>query len=88
MNTDGTTQNAEVSVSKVDGVIYLDAGEIHYSVPKFIIRASAAQSSTTATPAARLATTGANLEWLMIAGLFVAIAGTGFLAFSRRTRIW
>jgi LPXTG-motif cell wall-anchored protein len=42
----------------------------------------------TTTPAARLATTGANVEWLMAAGLLVAIAGSAFLAFSRRKRIW
>lgn len=40
------------------------------------------------TPAATLATTGANSEWLIFAGLLAAIAGSGFLAFSRRKRIW
>lgn len=49
---------------------------------------SAPAPSATTAPAARLATTGANLEWLMVAGLLVAIAGSGFLAFSRRKRIW
>ena len=54
-----------------------------------------APSSTTApasitpasiTPAAKLATTGANVEWLMVAGLIAVIAGAGFLTFSRRKR--
>jgi LPXTG-motif cell wall-anchored protein len=69
-------------------VIYLDAGEIHYSVPKFIIRASVAQSSTTTTTTTTptLAATGANLEWLMVAGLIAVIAGAGFLTVSRRKR--
>jgi LPXTG-motif cell wall-anchored protein len=35
-----------------------------------------------------LATTGANLDWLLVAGLLVAMAGSGFLVFSRRKRIW
>jgi LPXTG-motif cell wall-anchored protein len=39
-------------------------------------------------PAKALATTGANLEWLFVAGLLAVIAGSGFLAFSRRKRIW
>jgi len=45
---------------------------------------------TTTTPAstAMLAATGANVEWLMVAGFLVAVAGSGFLAFSRRKRIW
>jgi LPXTG-motif cell wall-anchored protein len=88
VNLDGTIQNADVSVSKVNGVIYLDAGEIHYSVPKFIIRASVAQSSTTTTTTTTptLAATGANLEWLMVAGLIAVIAGAGFLTVSRRKR--
>jgi LPXTG-motif cell wall-anchored protein len=43
-----------------------------------------APASTTTTP--KLATTGANVEWLMVAGLIAAIAGAGFLAVSRRKR--
>lgn len=86
LNDDGSTQDADLSVSKVNGVIYLDAGEIHYSVPKFIIRASAAQSSTTATPAVKLATTGANVEWLVFAGVLAVIGGASFLTVSRRKR--
>ena len=40
----------------------------------------------TTTPASTLATTGANAEWLIVTGLLVAIAGSGFLALSRRKR--
>jgi LPXTG-motif cell wall-anchored protein len=40
------------------------------------------------TPAVALATTGANVDWLIVAGLVAAISGSGFLAFSRRKRIW
>jgi uncharacterized repeat protein (TIGR02543 family)/LPXTG-motif cell wall-anchored protein len=40
----------------------------------------------TTAPGAALATTGANVEWLFVAGLFAVIAGSGFLAFSRRKR--
>jgi len=44
-----------------------------------------APASTTTTPT--LATTGANVEWLMIAGLLAVIAGASFLTVSRRRRI-
>jgi uncharacterized repeat protein (TIGR02543 family)/LPXTG-motif cell wall-anchored protein len=44
--------------------------------------------AATTPPAATLATTGASLEWLLVAGLLAVIAGSGFLAFSRRKRIW
>jgi len=40
VNEDGSLQDAQVSVTKENGVIYLDAGEFHYSVPQFVIRAS------------------------------------------------
>jgi LPXTG-motif cell wall-anchored protein len=43
---------------------------------------SAPVSSTTST----LATTGANVEWLMFAGLLAVIAGANFLTISRRKR--
>jgi LPXTG-motif cell wall-anchored protein len=43
----------------------------------------AAPASTT-TP--KLATTGANVEWLLVAGLIAVIAGAGFLTVSRRKR--
>jgi hypothetical protein len=38
-------------------------------------------------PAALLATTGVNVEWLLAAGFFAAIAGSVFLAVSRRKRV-
>jgi LPXTG-motif cell wall-anchored protein len=43
-------------------------------------------SPASTTPALLLATTGANVEWLMIAGLIAVIAGAGFLTVSRRKR--
>ena len=56
-----------------------------------IIQSSTLSNSTPpTTPAAtttpKLATTGANVEWLMVAGLIAAIAGAGFLTVSRRKR--
>jgi LPXTG-motif cell wall-anchored protein len=48
------------------------------------IGASSSAPATTTTPT--LATTGANVEWLMIAGLLAAIAGVSFLTVSRRKR--
>jgi LPXTG-motif cell wall-anchored protein len=45
--------------------------------------APAPSTTTTLT----LATTGANVEWLMVTGILTAIAGSGFIAFSRRKRI-
>jgi LPXTG-motif cell wall-anchored protein len=50
--------------------------------------AATATPTPTVAPLARLATTGANLEWLLVAGLLAVIAGSGFIAFSRRKRIW
>jgi LPXTG-motif cell wall-anchored protein len=44
----------------------------------------AAPATTTPT----LAATGANVEWLFVAGLIAVVAGSGFLAVSRRKRIW
>ena len=48
--------------------------------------AAAAAPTPTTAPAAKLATTGANADWLMVAGLLAAITGSGFLAFSTRKR--
>ena len=42
---------------------------------------------TSTTPAVRLAATGANVEWILVAGLLAVIAGSSFLAASRRKRI-
>jgi LPXTG-motif cell wall-anchored protein len=41
-----------------------------------------------ATTSPTLATTGANVEWLIVSGLLAGMAGSGFLALSRRKRIW
>jgi|688.fasta_scaffold59443_2 LPXTG-motif cell wall-anchored protein len=35
-----------------------------------------------------LASTGANVEWLIVSGLLAVLAGSCFMAFSRRKRIW
>jgi LPXTG-motif cell wall-anchored protein len=48
--------------------------------------APAPAAPATITPT--LAATGANVEWLIVAGLLAGLAGSGFLAFSRRKRIW
>jgi LPXTG-motif cell wall-anchored protein len=45
---------------------------------------SPAAPAATTTP--KLATTGANVEWLLVAGLIAVIAGAGFLTVSRRKR--
>jgi LPXTG-motif cell wall-anchored protein len=67
--------------------------EVTFSFSSAITTTPTATSTPTTapastTPAAKLATTGANLEWLMVAGLLAVVAGSGFLAFSRRKRIW
>jgi LPXTG-motif cell wall-anchored protein len=49
---------------------------------------STTTTTTTTAAAVALATTGANVEWLMVAGLIAVIAGSGFIAFSRRKRTW
>ena len=56
-----------------------------------IIQSSTYRESTPSAPPAatttpKLATTGANVEWLMIAGLITATAGASFLTVSRRKR--
>jgi hypothetical protein len=48
------------------------------------VEAPVTAPATTATP--KLATTGANIEWLMVTGLIAAIAGAGFLTVSRSKR--
>lgn len=49
---------------------------------------AATTTPASTTPAAKLAATGASAEWLLVAGLLSAIAGSGLVAFSRRKRIW
>jgi LPXTG-motif cell wall-anchored protein len=77
------------------GTRYADGASFDFSSDKELYAqwtaVPATPASTTpasATPATRLAATGANVEWLLVAGLLVAIAGSGLLAFSRRKRIW
>mgnify|MGYP002628584526 CR=1 FL=1 len=43
-------------------------------------------TTTTTTTTPTLAKTGANVEWLMVAGLIAVIAGAGFLTVIRRKR--
>jgi uncharacterized repeat protein (TIGR02543 family)/LPXTG-motif cell wall-anchored protein len=50
--------------------------------------ATPAPAPASTTPPARLAATGANVEWLMVGGLVAAVAGSVFLAASRRKRVW
>jgi LPXTG-motif cell wall-anchored protein len=45
-----------------------------------------AEAQQAANTAPKLAATGANVEWLMVAGLLAVIAGAGFLVASRRKR--
>ena len=55
------------------------------SEPETVITAPApAAPAATTTPT--LAATGANVEWLMFAGLLAAVAGASFLTLSRRKR--
>lgn len=56
--------------------------------PAPVVAPASTTPAVTTTPATKLASTGANVEWLMVAGMLVAIAGSIFLAFSRRKRIW
>jgi len=47
---------------------------------------SGGAAAPAATTAPTLAATGASIDWLFVAGLFAVIAGSSFLAFSRRKR--
>jgi LPXTG-motif cell wall-anchored protein len=49
---------------------------------------AATTEPASAAPVARLAKTGANYEWLLVAGLIAVIAGSSFVAVSRRKRVW
>jgi LPXTG-motif cell wall-anchored protein len=81
------------TAASVPGSLYSAFKEVTFSFSSApLTTATPTPTPTTApastAPAARLATTGANLEWLMVAGLLAVIAGSSFLAFSRRKRIW
>jgi hypothetical protein len=60
VNEDGSIQDAQVSVTNENGVIYLDAGEFHYSAPTFIIRASTNVETPAYTPPQAAASTPAS----------------------------
>jgi hypothetical protein len=49
---------------------------------------SPSPSSSSSAPAAVLAVTGVNVEWLVVVGVVASILGASFLAISRRKRIW
>ena len=53
-------------------------------VEELLSAAETPAPASTTTP--KLATTGANVEWLLVAGLIAVIAGAGFLTVSRRKR--
>ena len=61
------------------------AGELPSGVTAPVATAAPSAPAST-TPAAKLATTGANVEWLMFAGVIAVIAGASFLTVSRRKR--
>ena len=67
---------------------YSNGSEITESGIDDVFEAEVAPSSAPAVTntVPKLATTGANVEWLMIAGLVALIAGTGFLTLSGRKR--
>ena len=97
VNEDGSIQtDARVSVTKENGVIYLDAGNFHYSVPTFIIR----PSTGTSAPAPRLASQGTpslaktgpySSQWIAWTSLGMMAVGAIFIALvgklPRRTRL-
>lgn len=86
-----TGSTSQTGTFNVTGFTFSDNGSLKDKPLTFALSLSVespGQPAATTTPAAALAATGANVEWLMVAALFVAIAGSGFLAFSRRKRIW
>jgi hypothetical protein len=96
VNEDGSIQrDARLSVTKENGVIYLDAGNFHYSAPTFIIRPSTGTSApapSLASPGTpSLAKTGPYSSWwiagtslgmIAVGAIFVALVGN----LPRRTR--
>ncbi len=97
VNQDGSLQeDANLSVTNENGMIYLDAGNFHYSVPKFIIRPSTGTSApapSLASPGTpSLAKTGPYSSWwiawtsvgmIAVGAIFVALVGK----LPRRTRL-
>jgi hypothetical protein len=97
VNEDGSIQtDARLSVTNENGVIYLDAGNFHYSVPTFIIRPSTGTSApapslvSQGTPS--LAKTGPySSQWIAWTSLGMMAVGAIFVALvgklPRRTRL-
>jgi LPXTG-motif cell wall-anchored protein len=82
-NFDGWAENADGT-----GTRYADGATFDFSSDKNLFAqwtpVPAAPASTT--PTVTLAATGANVEWLMVAGFIALIAGASFLTVSRRKR--
>jgi LPXTG-motif cell wall-anchored protein len=81
----GTTAwfRPNVAVSKVTFTQEVFTEDIESDIDFWFAQTLVATPDTPPT----LPATGANVEWLLGMGLLVAIAGSGFLAFSRRKRI-
>jgi LPXTG-motif cell wall-anchored protein len=92
-----STSSVTLRIGSKDGSAYFgvvfsrgsNASE-EFTNPPSETTADSVGASNSSTPAStttpKLATTGANVEWLMIAGLIAAIAGASFLTVSRRKR--
>jgi LPXTG-motif cell wall-anchored protein len=68
---------------------YSDGSELTESGIDDVFEEEATPTTAPAAPATTtptLAATGANVEWLLVAGLVTGIAGAGFLTASRRKR--
>lgn len=97
VNEDGSIQtDARLSVTNENGVIYLDAGNFHYSVPTFIIRPSTGTSAPAPSLASQgtpsLAKTGPySSQWIAWTSLGMMAVGAIFVALvgklPRRTRL-
>ena len=86
--TDASAYEPQVTVSStglVTAVWYRYDGS-HNIIQSSTLSNSTPPTTPAATTTPKLATTGANVEWLMVAGLIAAIAGAGFLTVSRRKR--
>jgi LPXTG-motif cell wall-anchored protein len=80
--------NLFLSVLYFEGVAVDGAIRVGSAPTVFVETTSTPTPAAATAPASKLATTGANLEWLFVAGLLAVFAGSGFLAFSRRKRFW
>jgi LPXTG-motif cell wall-anchored protein len=84
--TNGTAYTFSSTATNAGGTSAASASSnsVTPSTPTPTTAATTAPASTT--PAVMLATTGANVEGLMVVGLLAVIAGAGFLTVSRRKR--